>query len=156
MTNHVHLLLTPKKADSASLLMKQLGQRYVQYINRTYRRSGTLWEGRFRSCLTQETTYVLTCYRSIELNPVRAGRVRDPSEYPWSSYRAHALGENNSVLTPHALYLGLGVNKTERQLIYREFLKAELEDEMLQRIRQATKGNYALGNEKSRMKSKAC
>ena len=67
MTNHVHLLLTPEKTDSASLLMKHLGQRYVQYINKTYRRSGTLWEGRFRSCLTQEDNYVLSCYRYIEL-----------------------------------------------------------------------------------------
>ena len=73
MTNHVHLLLTPKKVDSASLLMKYLGQRYVQYINKSYRRSGTLWEGRFRSCLTQEEQYVLWCYRYIELNPVYIG-----------------------------------------------------------------------------------
>lgn len=80
MTNHVHLLLTPKKADSAALLMKHLGQRYVQYVNRVYRRSGTLWEGRFRSCLTQNEEYVLSCYRYIELNPVRAAMVQHPSE----------------------------------------------------------------------------
>ena len=87
MTNHVHLLLTPEKENSAALLMKNLGQRYVQYINRTYRRSGTLWEGRFRSCLTQTEDYVLACYRYIELNPVRANMVNHPRAYPWSSYR---------------------------------------------------------------------
>src|SRR5438105_2497922 len=87
MTNHVHLLLTPEQANSASQLMKHLGQRYVQYVNRSYRRSGTLWEGRFRSCLTQEETYVLACYRYIELNPVRAQMARHPREYRWSSYR---------------------------------------------------------------------
>ena len=92
MTNHVHLMLTPSQPDSASLLMKHLGQRYVQYINRTYHRSGTLWEGRFRSCLAQDQNYVLICYRYIELNPVRAGMVVDPGDYPWSSYRANGLG----------------------------------------------------------------
>ena len=73
MTNHVHLLLTPAAHDSASLLMKHLGQRYVQHVNRLYQRSGTLWEGRFRSCLVQENNYVLACYRYIEMNPLRAG-----------------------------------------------------------------------------------
>jgi putative transposase len=79
MTNHVHMLLTPERKDSAALLMKNLGQRYVQYVNRAYRRSGTLWEGRFRSCLTQSLDYVLACYRYIELNPVRARMVNDPA-----------------------------------------------------------------------------
>jgi len=86
MTNHVHLLLTPGTKESAGLLMKRLGQRYVQYVNRTYRRSGTLWEGRFRSCIAQEDIYLLICQRYIELNPVRAGMVRYPADYRWSSY----------------------------------------------------------------------
>jgi putative transposase len=84
MTNHAYLLLTPHEKNSASLLMKHLSQRYVQFINRTYRRSGTLWEGRFKSCLTQETRCVLACYRHIELNPVRTGMVPHPLDYPWS------------------------------------------------------------------------
>jgi putative transposase len=95
MTNHVHLLLTPEHIDSAALLMKHLGQRYVQYVNRTYKRSGTLWEGRFRSCLTQSEQYVLACHRYIELNPVRAGMVKKPQDYPWSSYSANALGDES-------------------------------------------------------------
>lgn len=90
MTNHVHLLLTPEKEESASLLMKHLGQRYVQYINRTYKRSGTLWEGWFRSCLTQDEAYVLACYRYIELNPVRTNMVSHPRHYRWSSYHVNA------------------------------------------------------------------
>jgi putative transposase len=81
MTNHVHLLLSAECADAPGALMKALGQRYVQYVNRTYRRSGTLWEGRFRSCLTQQETYLLACQRYIELNPVRAGMVTHPAEY---------------------------------------------------------------------------
>jgi putative transposase len=118
MTNHVHLLLTPEREDSAALLMKHLGQRYVQYINRTYQRSGTLWEGRFRSCLTQSEGYVLACYRYIELNPVRANMVRHPREYRWSSYRANAEGKLNTFTTPHDLYQRLGRSATGRQEAY--------------------------------------
>jgi putative transposase len=92
MTNHVHLLLTPNVNDSAASLMKQLGQRYAQFINRTYHRSGTLWEGRFRSCLVQNARYTLVCYRYIEMNPVRAGIVSHPAEYRWSSYRVNGQG----------------------------------------------------------------
>lgn len=114
MTNHVHLLLTPKRTDSASLFMKHLGQRYVQYVNRTYRRSGTLWEGRFRSCLTQKEDYVLTCYRYIELNPVRADMVSHPQDYRWSSYRVNGEGKPSSLLRPHSEYLHLGRDEGER------------------------------------------
>ncbi len=103
-TNHVHLLLTPREADSVGRLMKRLGQRYVQYVNRVYQRSGTLWEGRFKSCLTQEEQYVLGCYRYIELNPVRAGMVEHPADYPWTSYRINAQNEKSELVTPHPLY----------------------------------------------------
>lgn len=85
MMNPVHLLVTPKHAESVGLMMKHLGQRYVQYINRTHRRTGTLWEGRYRSCLTQDAYYVLACHRYIELNPVRAGMVARAEAYRWSS-----------------------------------------------------------------------
>jgi len=105
MTNHVHLLLSCASSEGAGALMKALGQRYVQYVNRTYRRSGTLWEGRFRSCLAQEDTYFLVCQRYIELNPVRAEMVSHPGEYRWSSYRANAQGEANMLLSPHPLYM---------------------------------------------------
>lgn len=87
MTNHVHLLLTSDKDDGPSLLMKHLGQRYVQYVNKIYRRSGTLWEGRFRSSLVQRDGYSLKCQRYVELNPVRAGMVQHPRDYAWSSYQ---------------------------------------------------------------------
>lgn len=108
MTNHVHLLVTPNCHDSAGLMMKGLGQRYVQYVNRTYRRSGTLWEGRFRSCLMQEEAYVLACYRYIEMNPIRAGMVEHPAEYRWSSYRTNAQGEPSVVGCPHPPYSSVG------------------------------------------------
>jgi putative transposase len=145
MTNHVHLLLTPTGADSAGLLMKRLGQRYVQYVNRTYQRSGTLWEGRFRSCMAQEETYILACQRYIELNPVRAGIVDHPAEYRWSSYRANAQGESAPLLTPHPLYQALGDDPMARQLAYRELFRYELDPGLIDSIRQATNGNFALG-----------
>ena len=145
MTNHVHLLLTPRKEDSAALLMKHLGQRYVQYVNRTYRRSGTLWEGRFRSCLTQAEDYVLACYRYIELNPVRAEIVRHPRQYRWSSYRANAEGRSDSLIQPHDTYKRLGRRPDTRREAYRGLFKAHLDDRLLADIRTATNGNYVLG-----------
>jgi putative transposase len=148
MTNHVHLLLTPAQEDGASLLMKHLGQRYVQYINRTYRRSGTLWEGRFRSCLAQSEDYVLACYRYIELNPARANMVSRPEDYRWSSYRANALGNHNPLLTPHEQYTRIATTTEARQAAYRALFDAHLEPEMMNEIRSATNGNFALGSER--------
>lgn len=147
MTNHVHLLLTPETHVSAGRLMKALGQRYVQYVNRTYRRSGTLWEGRFRSCIAAEEAYVLGCQRYIELNPVRAAMVEHPAEYPWSSYRSNARGEVGRVpLTPHPLYLAMGRDDDERRAAYRELFRHELEPGLVDEIRRATNGNFALGS----------
>ena len=146
MTNHVHILLTPGKETSPSLMMKHLGQRYVQYINRTYRRSGTLWEGRFKSCLAQEEDYVLICYRYIELNPIRAGMVERPGDYPWSSYRSNGEGKENKLITPHVQYLGLGRTDCEVRAAYRDLFGAHLDGMTLKNIREATNGNYVLGN----------
>ena len=148
MTNHVHLLLTPARDDSAGLLMKHLGQRYVQYINRSYRRSGTLWEGRFRSCLTQSEDYVLACHRYIELNPVRAGMVIKPQDYRWSSYHANGLGKSNTLITPHDEYRRLGRTDEERREAYRALFRAHVDAALVDEIRSATNGNYALGNKR--------
>ena len=145
MTNHVHLLVTPRTATSAGDLMKSLGQQYVQYINRTYRRSGTLWEGRFRSCLTQEEDYVLGCYRYIELNPVRAMMVQHPGEYRWSSYATNAQGEASGLITSHYSYTALGSGDKARLAAYRELFRYQLDPGIVDQIRFATNGNYALG-----------
>ena len=146
MTNHVHLLLTPRKADSAGQLMKRLGQRYVQYVNRTYKRSGTLWEGRFRSCILQEQQYLFTCQRYIEMNPVRAGMVHHPDEYDWSSYSVNGQGEVSSFIEPHFLYRKLGLTAVERQQAYRELFKHELDSGEIDKIRKTTNGNFSLGD----------
>ena len=148
MTNHVHLLLTPETTDSAGQMMKHLGQRYVQYVNRVYRRSGTLWEGRFRSCLTQSEDYVLACYRYIELNPVRAGMVRHPRDYRWSSFHKNGDGKSDAVVTPHEQYLGLGRTEDARRECYRALFKAHLDPQVISQIRSATNGNVVLGSKR--------
>jgi REP-associated tyrosine transposase len=148
MTNHVHLLVTPKEADSASLLMKHLGQRYVQHVNRAYGRSGTLWEGRFRSGLAQSEGYVLACYRYIELNPVRADMVAHPREYPWSSYRINAEGRASELVTPHRELLRLAKDTAERRAAYRALFRSALDAEVVKEIREATNGGYALGGKR--------
>lgn len=150
MTNHVHLLVMPKEEDSAGLMMKYLGQRYVQYINRTYRRSGTLCEGRFKSCIAQDETYVLRCYRYIELNPVRANMVEHPAEYPWSSYRINAQGEVSDFIKPHKQYMQMGARLCSRTAAYRELFRVDLDAGFADEIRQATNGNFALGSARFR------
>ena len=146
MTNHVHLLLTPAKDDSATLLMKHLGQHYVQYVNRSFGRSGTLWEGRFRSSFVQRCGYLLKCQRYIELNPVRAGMVLDPSDYVWSSHRANIDPRESTFLTPHEDYLTLGSTPAERAAVYRSHFLFELDATDLVEIRSASTGGFALGN----------
>ena len=147
MTNHVHLLLTPQGDGSCARFFKRLGLIHTQYTNRKYRRTGTLWEGRFRSCLVQSEGYLLACYRYIELNPVRAGIVSHPGAYPWSSYRMNAEGAPNSWVTPHPKFLCLGRNESERREEYRESFGSHVEPDLLKEIRAATNGGFALGNE---------
>ncbi len=127
MTNHVHLLLTPPEPEAVSQLAISLGRRYVQYINKTYRRTGTLWDGRYKSSLVHADAYLLLCQRYIELNPVRAAMVDDPAHYRWSSYRTNGLGQTDPLLMPHALYTGLGQDEAERLAAYRALFRSELD-----------------------------
>ena len=148
MTNHVHLLCTPRAENAVSRMMQSLGRQYVRYFNFSYRRSGTLWEGRFKSCLVQEENYLLQLYRYIELNPVRAGMVQQPSDYVWSSYSINALGKSSELCTHHPLYLALGSDLKERQANYRDLFKHQVEGKLLTDIRQAVNKGMALGNER--------
>ncbi len=148
MTNHVHLLLTPKQAEAVPKLLISLGRRYVQYINRTYRRTGTLWDSRYKSSLVQAETYLLACQRYIELNPVRATMVEDPAHYRWSSYRANGLGQPDARLTPHSLYCALGQNEHDRRAAYRALFRAQLDRDAIDDIRLALNQNQPLGNER--------
>lgn len=148
MTNHVHLLITPEQKDSIGRALQSLGRRYVQYFNYTQKRTGTLWEGRYKATLIDSERYLLTCYRYIELNPVRAHMVAHPREYPWSSYQCHAEGKNDRLITDHPLYIALGKEKEERQAAYRELFKVHVSEETATEIRNATNKGWALGNER--------
>lgn len=147
MTNHVHLLVSPGAAESCGKMMQSLGRRYVRRINDRYKRSGTLWEGRYKSTLVDSDTYFFTVCRYIEMNPVRAGIVDAPEDYPWSSYTANALGEHNSLLTPHKLYLGLGREPRERQHNYATQFDRQPSPGTLQRLRNATNKGWAFGSD---------
>lgn len=146
MPDHVHLLLTPSRVDAAGAMMKRLSQRYVQHVNRNHGRSGTLWDGRFRSCVVQDSERVLTCCRYIELNPVRSGMVRCPAEYAWSSYRANAVGEASAIVTPHNRYRALGPDDAAQAAAYRQSFLRTLDEDTMGAIRDATNGNYVLGD----------
>jgi putative transposase len=148
MTNHVHLLCTPERSESVSLMMQGLGRYYVRYINSTYQRTGTLWEGRYKASMVSTDRYLLTVSRYIELNPVRAGIVEHPTAYPWSSYRQNALGEKMKLITSHPLYLALGSDSNERQIRYQALFDELIPDYTLEEIRTATNKSWVLGDGK--------
>ena len=148
MTNHVHLLLTPEHAERVAQVVISVGRRYVQYINHAYARTGTLWDGRYKSSLVQADTYLLLCYRYIELNPVRAGMVADPADYRWSSYRSNALGNPDRILTPHPLYSELGNDNSSRCHAYRALFRDALDDVPLADLRMALNQDQPIGNDR--------
>lgn len=150
MTNHVHLLLTPRADKAVSRLMQFLGRLYVRKFNHTYARSGSLFEDRFKSSLVQDDRYLLACLRYIELNPVRAGMVKDPGDYAWSSYRSHAFGRPTQLWKPHDRYLALGNSPQTRQLAYRELIADSLDSEVINDIRHCTQKGLILGTEEFR------
>jgi len=146
MTNHVHLLVTPMLATSVPKMMQSIGRIYVQYFNSTYRRTGTLWEGRYRAAIVDDERYLLTCMRYIELNPVRAGMVDDPVDYRWSSFRANACGGFDPLVVSHAIYEQMGVSPDDRQTAYRSLFGSEIPEGQLHEIRDATQHGWALGS----------
>jgi putative transposase len=146
MPNHVHLLLTPSTPEGCGGLMKYVAQLQSQYMNRTYKRTGALWEGRYRSCIVQSETYLLTCYRYIELNPVRAGLVEHPREHHWSSYRTNALNAPSGAITPHDEYVRLGQTEVERKQAYGQLVASGIDDGALNDIRLSTCSGHPLGD----------
>jgi putative transposase len=155
MSNHVHLLATPASETSAGRTLQSVGRRYVQYFNHRYGRSGTLWEGRYRSTVIEAEAYLLACSRYIELNPVRAGMVPHPRDYRWSSYPAHADGLADDLVTDHPLQLALGADAAARQSTYRLLFRAALGEALLTEIREATHKGWALGNDRFRAEIEA-
>ena len=145
MTNHIHLLLTPETRGSASDLMRRVGCRYVHYFNRRYHRTGTLWEGRFRSALVETSSYFLQCSRYIDLNPVRADIVRDAGDYEWSSFRCLAEGAPDALVRPHGEYPNLGTNAADRRTVYQAFCASAVAPRESDAIRRASRSNAAFG-----------
>ncbi|BES70032.1 hypothetical protein RE428_10500 [Marinobacter nanhaiticus D15-8W] len=146
MTNHVHLLVTPDETGSISRLMQHVGRQYVQYINKTYRRSGALWEGRHKSSLVDAENYLLSCYRYIELNPVTACMVDRPEEYPWSSYRSNALAETDTLISPHPLFESLAKDKLKRESVYQDLFRSHLTEKTRNDISASISASRILGS----------
>ncbi|WP_207916239.1 MULTISPECIES: transposase [Gammaproteobacteria] len=134
MNNHVHLLCTPQKNSAVSKMMQFLGTRYVRYFNTKYGRTGTLWEGRFKSFPVYSDLYLLTLYRYIERNPVAAGIVNTPEEYEWTSYKSNALGFKSKLITPHQKYLELDNVDNERRQKYQELFADTICQEKLRAL----------------------
>jgi putative transposase len=147
MTNHVHLLSTGNCEGALSEMVQRLGRKFARLINLRWGRTGTLFEGRFRSSLVEGEAYLLTCMRYIELNPVRAGMVRHPQEFGWSSYRQNASGSPGRLLKPHDLYFKLGQDPGVRAETYRELVESGVSEEDLVRIRTSAAKCRALGSE---------
>lgn len=152
MTNHVHLLASPEAEVSIPKTLQSVGRRYVQYFNYRYKRTGTLWEGRYKATLIDSDHYLLTCMRYIELNPVRAGMVDHPQKYPWSSYASNAFGNINKLLKPHDLYRHLGDSEADRQSAYCLLFQAGIGKSDLEVIRASTNKGWAMGNDRFREK----
>ena len=147
MTNHIHILATPADTEGMTRMMQYVGRYYVPYINHKYGRSGSLWEGRYKASLVQEETYLLSCMRYIELNPVSANMTISPAYYRWSSYRYNAQGKPDALVTPHSQYLQLARNVADRQLAYKALFKAHMDPEEQVNIRAAWQTGTPLGND---------
>lgn len=147
MSNHIHLVATASHPNSLARAIQSLGRRYVSYFNYLYSRTGTLWEGRFRSSLVETDRYLLACYRYVEMNPVRAGMVRAPADFPWSSYRCNAMGASDDLVTPHPLFLALSDDEKGRQIAYRNLFDHDIGETDVNLIRYALNKGWALGGD---------
>jgi putative transposase len=145
MSNHVHALVTPREASAIPKLLMSVGRRYVHYVNRSYERRGTLWQGRYHSSLIATDDYLLACYRYIELNPVRAGIVKDPGDYCWSSYGANALGRLDRGLVPHRLYTSLGRTDEARRAAYRGLFGSPENPQIVDELRRSLNRSEPVG-----------
>jgi putative transposase len=155
MTNHVHLLASPCHAEAMPRMMQTVGRRYVGRFNRVHDRTGTLWEGRYRAAPVDTDSYFFACMRYIELNPVRAGMVRTPIDYRWSSHCGNALGERDALITIHDVYAALGNTPHARREAYRKMFESPLTDKELDAIRDATQFEWALAGESARRRMEA-
>lgn len=146
MTNHLHLLLTPRRDQGVPKMMQGVGRSYVRYFNSMHQRSGTLWEGRYRSTLIQSERYLMTCMAYIDLNPVRAGMVEEADNYPWSSHTHYTGRRADRLITPPALYWELGNTPFAREMAYAEMVKAGVSSGQQQALTDAALSGWVLGD----------
>jgi len=154
MNNHVHLLASPDHAEAVPKMMQSMGRRYVGRFNFLHERTGTLWEGRYKATLVDDVTYLFSCHRYIELNPVRAGIVVSPADYRWSSYRANACGAPDRIVTAHPMYIALAERPEERHRTYRRLFGEPMSEEVVRAIRDATQFQWVLGDEEFKRRTK--
>ena len=147
MSNHLHLLLTPATAEGMPRMMQAVGRSYVRAFNRRHGRSGTLWEGRYRSTVIEAERHLLACMAYIDLNPVRAGLVAEPAEHPWSSHAALVGLRADGVVTPHPLYWALGNTPFARQQAYADAVQAGISQQQHAALGRAVHSGWALGDE---------
>lgn len=145
MDNHVHFLIEPLRQEGLAEMMQSLGRRYVQYVNSRYKRTGTLWEGRYKSSLVGKDEYLIVCSRYIELNAVRAKIVKSPREYLWSSFRGKTGDKPEDFLDFDPIYCGMGKTSKERQDNYRKLVMQGVPENELNFIRLATQKNGIIG-----------
>jgi putative transposase len=146
MDNHLHLLATPQTDEGLPKLMQAVGRSYVRYFNLRHQRTGTLWEGRYRSNLIESERYLLACMVYIDLNPVRAGMVQEPADYKWSSHR-HCIGQlSDKLVTPHALFWGLGNTPFAREAAYLSLVQAGLAAAEKEKLTRSALSGWALGS----------
>lgn len=155
MTNHVHLLVTPGEPGAVGRMMQAVGRRYVRCLNDAMGRTGTLWEGRYKACLVEDDEYLLTCYRYVELNPVRACMVRRPDGHEWSSYHCNAMGIPDPLVQPHPTYLGLATDPPRRLAVYSALVDEGVSQDRLIEIRMLTRRQRAFGSEAFRSRLEA-
>ncbi len=146
MDNHFHLLATPQTSDGIPLMMQAIGRRYVRYFNDRHQRSGTLWEGRYRSTVIQTDRYLLACMVYIDLNPVRAGMVEQAQDYPWSSHQHYVGTRQDKLITPHPLAWALGNTPFAREAGYAELVHAGLSADQQGALTTSTLNGWALGD----------
>ena len=151
MSNHIYILATPTTLDGISQLMKGIGQRYVSYINKLEKRTGTLWDGRYKASLVEDGHYLIACMRYIEMTPVRSKIAKTPRNYQWSSYRTNAQGKDAGVkITPHESYSALvqwsDKNDKDVQEGYKQLFRDQLNEEELQKITKATNSCIVYGS----------
>lgn len=151
MSNHLHLLASPSDQEGLSRMMQWIGRHYVPYFNQKYARTGTLWQGRFKATVIDSERYLMMCCRYIELNPVRAGMVTGPGDYPWSSYAHHIGIKSDPIVTDHALYWSLGNTPFQREAAYKGLVEQGDNEEDVQALGEATHKGWALGSEQFKL-----